>query len=115
MFPLTIQDNINGDNPNYSKPKGYETVRYPLSGLVGTPDDQKATEAHNKKFPDYNTNVGILNKNVIEWLTSEIVVKGKTIPTHVAQKYKDCLDAPNYTVFSNTTSAAGVEYQCGRR
>jgi len=28
------------------------------------------------------------------------------IPTHVQKKYQDCLNAPNYTVFSNTTSAA---------
>jgi len=104
-FPLTIQDNISGDNPNYTKPKDYETVRYPLSGLVGTPDDQKATEAHNKKFPDYNKNVKILNGNVIGWLTTQIIIKGKAMATHVAQKLKDCLDAPNYTVFSNTTSA----------
>jgi tyrosinase len=106
VFPLNIKDNINGDNPNYSKSKDYETVRYPLSGLVGTPDDQKATEAHNKMFPDYKTNVQLLNANVIAWLTSVIVVKGQVFPTHVAQKYRDCLEAPNYTVFSNTTSAA---------
>ena len=30
-FPQNIVDNISGDNPNYSKPLGYETVRYPLS------------------------------------------------------------------------------------
>ena len=105
VFPLTIQDNINGDNPNYSKPKGYETVRYPLSGLVG-PNDIAATKAHNKKFPDYKKNVKTLNENVLAWLNSKIIVQGKTILTHVAQKYRDCLDAPNYTVFSNTTSAA---------
>ena len=35
-----------------------------------------------------------------------IVVDGKPIRTHVIKKYQDCLNAPNYTVFSNTTSAA---------
>lgn len=104
-FPLNIKDNINGDNPNYSKPKNYETVRYPLSGLVGTPDDRKATDAHNKQYPSYKQNVQLLNNNVKAWLTSEIIVNNKPIPTHVGQKYKDCLEAPNYTVFSNTTSA----------
>ncbi len=29
-FTRGIRDFINGDNPNYSKPLGYETVRYPL-------------------------------------------------------------------------------------
>jgi tyrosinase len=105
VFPSTIQDNISGDNPNYSKPKGYETVRYPLSGLVG-PSDIDATKAHNKQFPDYDTNVQVLNANVIAWLTSVIVVKDKVIKTDVREMYKDCLEAPNYTLFSNTTSAA---------
>lgn len=91
---------------DYSKPKGYETVRYPLSGLVGTPEDAAATEEHNKQFPDYDENVKILNQNVVNWLGSSIVVGDDTIPTNVAQKYRECLDAPNYTVFSNTTSAA---------
>lgn len=105
IFPKNITDSINGDNPNYSKPLGYETVRYPLSGLVGTAQDIANTKAHNAQFPDYTTNVGILNQNVKNWLGSHITVDGKMIPTNVAKKFKDCLDAPNYTVFSNTTSA----------
>ena len=108
-FVLTknIKDNINGDNPDYSKPKGYETVRYPLSGLVGTAADQAATAKHNAQFPDYNTNVGILNQNIVNWLNSIVIVNGAPITGgQVADKYKACLDAPNYTVFSNTTSAA---------
>lgn len=106
IFPQNITDNIQGDNPNYSKPKGYETVRYPLSGLVGTDADRQATAAHNAQFPDYNKNTDLLNENVKNWLNSHIVVQGKIIPTNVAQKFKDCLNAPNYTVFSNTTSAS---------
>ena len=38
-----IVDNISDDDPNYSKPLHYETVRYPLSGLVGTPADRQRT------------------------------------------------------------------------
>ena len=106
VFNKSIGDNINGDNPNYSKPKGYETVRYPLSGLVGTEADLAATKAHNDQYPDYATNVKLLNQNVVNWLTSSIVVNGQTIPTNVQAKFKACLDAPNYTVFSNTSSAA---------
>jgi len=107
VLPRAIQDNVQGANPNYSKPKGYETVRYPFSGLVGTESDRKATEAHNEKCKEagYEANVGRLNKNVVDWLTSEIIIEGKPVPTHVAKKYADCLRAPNYTVFSNTTSA----------
>lgn len=105
VFNKNIVDNINGDDPNYSKPKEYETVRYPLSGLVGTAADREATKAHNAKYPNYNTNVALLDRNIVDWLTSHIVVDGKDIQTNVAHKYAACLDAPNYTVFSNTTSA----------
>lgn len=101
----SITDNINGDNPNYSKPMGYETVRYPLSGLVGTEADRAATRRHNDLYPNYDQNVQTLNLNIVAWLTSYIVVNGKPIPTNVHQKFIDCLEAPNYTLFSNTTSA----------
>jgi len=106
VFPKNIVDNVQGDNNLYSKPLGYETVRYPLSGLVGSDEAKAATEAHNAQFPNHSKNVGILNDNVLNWLNSQIVVNGKVIPTNVNQKFKDCLDAPNFTVFSNTTSAA---------
>ena len=106
-FPAAIRDNINTDDPNYSKPKGYETVRYPLSGLVGTDKDRIATKKHNAQHPQYDENVKALNANVIAWLTSAIVVDKKKIGENdVARKYRDCLLAPNYTVFSNTSSAA---------
>ena len=90
---------------DYSKPKGYETVRYPLSGLVG-PNDKAATEAHNAKFPDYDTNVKILNQNIVAWLNSVIVVHETRIGGRVKDRYAACLNAPNYTVFSNTTSSS---------
>src|SRR5215212_653031 len=32
ILPVAIVDEIPGDSPNYSKPAGYETVRYPLAG-----------------------------------------------------------------------------------
>lgn len=106
VFPVNITDHISGDDPNYSKPKGYETVRYPLSGIVGNEQEIAATNAHNAQFPDYNQNVEYLNQNVLNWLNSHIVVDGQVIETHVTKKYRDCLEAPNYTVFSNTTSAS---------
>lgn len=106
VFPKNIVDNIQGEKNLYNKPKGYETVRYPLSGLVGSDEDRAKTAAHNAKFPNYNENVEILNGNVLNWLNSFIIVKDKRIETNVNQKFKDCLNAPNYTVFSNTTSAA---------
>lgn len=105
VLSKNIKDHIGGDDPDYSKPRGYETVRYPLSGLVG-PNDIAKTRAHNAQYPDYELNVKLLDQNVVAWLTSAVVVDGTVIPTNVTKKYRDCLDAPNYTVFSNTTSAA---------
>ncbi|HEU4885141.1 MAG TPA: tyrosinase family protein [Longimicrobium sp.] len=104
-FPLTIQDNVDA-NGEYTKPKGYQTVRYPLSGLVGNPADIAATKAHNAQYPDPEKNIQLLNQNIVNWLNSEITVDGTVVqPNGVHAQYVQCLDAPNYTVFSNTTSA----------
>ncbi len=106
IFPVNIVDHLSPfPDADYGKPKGYETVRYPLSGLVGANDIDK-TKAHNAQYPDWDTNVTLLNHNVVNWLTSSITVNGRVIPTNVHAKFIKCLDAPNYTVFSNTTSAA---------
>jgi tyrosinase len=108
VLPQAIDDAVQGDDSLYSKPLGYETVRYPLSGLVGTPAERAATAAHNAKFPDYNENVTTLNQNVVTWLTAAPIVHGQPMTRggFVHQKFVRCMDAPTYTVFSNTTSAA---------
>ena len=100
-FQTAVYDNIGGDNPDYTKHVGYETVRYPLSGL-GTPEAQ----AHNEAYPDPNKNWGFLNDNVKTWLSDSIFIGDKQRWTGIREKYHVCLDAPYYTVFSNTTSAA---------
>ena len=114
-LPVAIEDLVAGNESDYSKPKGYKTVRYPLSGLVGTPQAQKETKAHNAIFSDYNTNVAILNANFLQWLNNKVyyvpnaspaVPPGTMIPAGIAQAYESCLEAPNYTAFSNTQSAA---------
>ncbi|HET7487184.1 MAG TPA: tyrosinase family protein [Acidimicrobiales bacterium] len=105
VFNKAIVDHLDPfPDADYSKPIGYETVRYPLSGLVG-PADKAATEAHNAKFADYSLNVKLLNLNIVSWLTTGITVQGTFHPYNVGREYRNCLDAPNYTVFSNTTSA----------
>jgi tyrosinase len=108
VLPLAIVDQVSQDqddpnSPNYSKPEGYETVRYPLSGLVGTPADQQATQDHNAGFPNYAANVKTLDANIMAWLTLPVYSGGKTRGL-VLDKFQDCLEAPNYTLFSNTTS-----------
>jgi len=104
-FPVSITDFINGDYPNYTKPAGYQTSRYPLSGLVGTSQDLDATQKHNAQFPDPQKNIQILNQNVSNWLDDAIIISGQHIPTGSRVKFQQCLNAPNYTLFSNTSSA----------
>ncbi|GLQ82766.1 pigment biosynthesis-related tyrosinase [Mesorhizobium huakuii] len=106
VFTRKIVDHLSPfPDTDYSKPEGYETVRYPLSGLVGTDADRAATAAHNAQYTDKARNVQLLNANVVDWLTSTVIVNGTPVSTNsVLYKYVRCLEAPNFTVFSNTTS-----------
>lgn len=93
---------------DYSKPVGYETKRYPLSGLVGVSDEQRATtEAYNKSFTAGRA-TKMLNDNAKAWLTlgSEQGSDPVANTLGTREKFKDCLNAPNYTVFSNKSSAS---------
>jgi tyrosinase len=105
VFNRAIVDHVSPDpqGADYGKPDGYETVRYPLSGLVKG-EDLKKTIQHNQNYPDYDENVKLLNRNIVNWLASQIIVHDAAKPTNIKAKYIRCLDAPNYTVFSNTTS-----------
>lgn len=109
VLPVAIVDQVAQDSgsdpnsPNYSKPAGYETVRYPLSGLVGTPADASATQEHNAGFPNYAANVKTLDANIMAWLTMPVYSGGKTRGL-VVDKFHQCMDAPTYTLFSNKTS-----------
>lgn len=113
-FPKKITDQVNNDDSVYSKPLGYQTVRYPLSGLVGTPQAQANTYAYNANFFDPNANIALLNANVLQWLNNVTYYipgcgaedAGTARPAGIAKAFSDCLDAPIYTIFSNTQSAA---------
>ena len=102
-LPVAIEDQVSNDGALYSKPLGYETVRFPLSGLVGTPADQAATAAHNAQFSDYAAAVKLLNINISTWLNFAFEIDGRP-RGEIYSKFVACLDAPNYTLFSNTTS-----------
>ena len=114
LYSYTFQANITDrlspiTDANYSKAAGYQTVRYPFSGLVGTDKDRKRTEIHNNELKNMGSDKTneMLNLNIVTWL-NEVEFdnnKGKPIKANVRYKYGACLNAPNYTVFSNTTSA----------
>lgn len=48
-----------------------------------------------------------LNSNILAWLlqSSYKTNNGTLIPAGVKDRFMKCLNAPNYTIFSNTTSA----------
>lgn len=104
-LPRRIVDRLSPiPDADYSKPEGYRTVRYPYSGLVGTAADRAATEAHNAQFTEAEALVQ-LNRNIVTWLTGTPVVDGRPLNRgNVVDQYLRCLDTPNYTIFSNTTS-----------
>ena len=105
VLSATIVDAVSGDKDLYTKPQTYETVRYPLSGLVGTAADRAKTAAHNAQYPTHESRTTLLNGNIKNWLNTSFTVGGR-VRGLVYQKFVDCLNAPNYTLFSNTTSAA---------
>lgn len=115
VLSMALSDDMNmptqGDtNHIYAKPKGYETVRYPLSGLAGTAEARKTTKKHNDKYTDPVHNVKLLNQNIKQWLhgipPEEPVAKTPEEKFSIYRRYQQCLLAPNYTAFSNITSAA---------
>jgi tyrosinase len=97
---------------DYTKPKDYKTVRFPYSGLVGTDKDLKITEAHNARMDKENEEEpGVtdkyLNMNVDMWLNWSVYItsNGKVLNASARDHYFQSLEAPNYTVYSNGTSA----------
>lgn len=106
-FPVKVNDAVQGDENDYTKPKGYRTVRYPLSGIVGTEEARKITETHNRKYQDKSENTALLDENIVAWLKGpEPTDPLPQTKDGILYEYERCLHAPNYTVFSNTTSAA---------
>ena len=105
-----LVEDVEGAGERYSKHQGYETVRYPLSGLVGTEADRQATEKHNKIHANGHENE-VLQANVADWLNGTVCLTDDDVHTQmpdtysIFSRYKISLDAPNYTVFSNNTSA----------
>ena len=115
LYSYTYQSGLaEGEGKQWTKPKGYETVRYPLSGLVGDEKMKKETEAHNKEFSDQKSNVDALKNNVKAWLQSTVRIDNSDMKDEIKKadlfsafsRYKLSISAPNYTVFSNAQSSA---------
>ena len=114
LYSYKFQDDVRDapeEGDRYTKLKGYETVRYPQSGLVGTVTDVRDTNEHNKVYNNGNENTEILNGNVNAWMFGNVKIPteddgGALVPDtySVYSRFRKCLEAPNYTVFSNTTS-----------
>ncbi|XP_064628047.1 uncharacterized protein LOC135487855 [Lineus longissimus] len=98
----------------YEKPKGYETVRYPYSGICSPKKAKLIADAHNKQVPKTLLKRGnkhavdALNDNVIEWLNRGELDQGKKTrgiePNSVYVRFETCLSASNYNTFSNRHS-----------
>ncbi|KAJ4089828.1 hypothetical protein NW760_012624 [Fusarium oxysporum] len=118
LFSYTLQkaladNHTTTDVSRYTKPAGYKTVRYPLSGLVGNPKDKHDTEVHNAKYLNHEDNTKILNSNVKAWMDGTVQITPDGDPDtripdtySVFSRFQICLEAPNYTVFSNKASMA---------
>ncbi|KXH64923.1 hypothetical protein CNYM01_04192 [Colletotrichum nymphaeae SA-01] len=115
LFSYKLQEDVHDLDGNgkdlsngYTKPKGYDTVRYPYSGLVSSDFSAKTSDHNaevNKLPPGQPTE--LLNGNIKRWLNLKAFAnhEGQTVPAGIANNFKECLKAPNYTVFSNAYSA----------
>ena len=113
-FQQSLVHDVTTANERYSKPEGYETVRYPLSGLVGTENDRQETEVHNNSYPSPEQRIQLLNHNVYAWLEGTVQInKSQDDPDNpprypdtysVLSRFLACFNVPEYTAFSNKTS-----------
>eukprot|EP00038_Savillea_parva_P008349 m.176373 g.176373 ORF g.176373 m.176373 type:complete len:579 (-) comp14152_c0_seq1:248-1984(-) len=104
-LPHQLDDKIPSDELAYVKPKGYTTVRYPLSGLVGTKEAAEATKRHNAKYKAPSHQTKELRRNVHEWMIGGDPGPGAPPSRRsIYDEYRMALSAKTYTTFSNTTS-----------
>ena len=109
---MPLVDDITPANERYSKGEGYETVRYPLSGLVGTEKDRAETKIHNNLYPSPEERVDLLNYNVHAWLEGTVQIDKSQDKKHtrypdtysVLSRFLACFNTPHYTPFSNKKS-----------
>ncbi len=103
LFSYTLPKDIGYPDNRYYKPAGYNTVRYPYSGIRKEGKWKEAADEHNKKVDAYLKEnryqaSQLLNWNLVQWLT------GST-----AERFRKSLPAPTYNIFSNTSSTRSAD------
>ncbi|KAE8154606.1 common central domain of tyrosinase-domain-containing protein [Aspergillus avenaceus] len=111
-----LDHEVKGAAHRYSKPLGYQTVRYPQSGLVGNAWDRLATRSQNSDYSDPARCKYELNKNIKNWLSGNVTLTNEGIEetrlpdtASVSGRYRTSLFTENYTTFSNNTSLGDVQ------
>ncbi|EKJ70223.1 hypothetical protein FPSE_09597 [Fusarium pseudograminearum CS3096] len=105
LFAYTLQqvladNHTTTDVSRYTKPAGYQTVRYPLSGLVGNVKDKHETEVH-------NAGQGLDDGTVDIKDDGDPLTRLHPPDTYsIYFRFQICLKVPNYTIFSNKASMA---------
>ena len=124
LFKFTLPMPINGfvskkkedvpsfdvNGPFYKKEVGYDTCRYPYSGIRNPHAAKEAAERHNASIKEEDA-IPHLQENIKRWLlggnTGEVCKKGEEceLVMGVAEQFTYCLKTQEYNPFSNTTSA----------
>ena len=102
-----IHDDSTGDENSqfYEKEAGYETCRYPYSGIRSPAAAKEAATIHNNDIDGRNeTAKSLLQANIIGLLSNCGPNAGG-----IAEQLEHCLDTPDYNPFSNTASVGSAE------
>lgn len=124
LFKFTLPMPINDYVPNkkedvpsfdvnskfYQKEVGYDTCRYPYSGIRNPDAAKEAADRHNASIKEEDA-IPLLQENIKRWLlggnTGEVCKPPEAceLVMGVAEQFERCLETQEYNPFSNTTSA----------
>jgi len=105
LYSYTFPHAIDAQDLVEAKPKGYETVRYPLSGLAGTEAARQFSREQNREY-DSVKQVEELNLNINRWLDGP----STELRYGIRDKYADCLKEESYYYFSHRTEKAPLRF-----
>lgn len=120
-IPVSIKDEVHtpGDDKHskfYEKEDGYETCRYPYSGIRSPKAAKDVALKHNTMIDKMDvTAPSLLQANIVSWLVEGVKRDngygyGCGDAVSVAEQFKKCLDTADYNPFSNTSSACGADF-----